>query len=276
VSREPEPALARGKAPGLACRRALAPGLVLGLVLVVGGAASATPAASQPARSGSSTGPRDRAAAGDPVREAFAAATAPGLADTTRVRLADFLARYGRHPLARDAHHELGLLAYARADYATAREQFRRARPPSGGEEARYWEGLSSFALGRPRDARALALPLARARRDTPRRWDASYLVALSWAQEGRRPEALAAYRELFSLAPRGGEAAALYQAIRLARELGRGEEAAQWRARLLRTAPGSPEAASLRAEEKAGPAGAEGHADSTARDRGRARPAGR
>ena len=256
---------------GLAGARSTALGVVLGLAL-------AAPALAAPeVKSGSSSGPRGRLAPGDAVREAFAFATAPGLADTTRVRLADFLARYGRHPLARDAHHELGLLAYARADYATAREQFRRARPPAGGEEARYWEGLSAFALGRPRDARALVLPLARARRDTPRRWDAAYLVALSWAQEGRRPEALAAYRELFALAPRGGEAAALYQAMRLAHELGRGEEATQWRARLLRTAPGSPEAASLRAEEKAASASATGsRADSTARAAGRARPGGR
>jgi len=253
---------------------AAARGAALGLLLAI---ALAAPAGAAPeVRTGSSSDPRGRPAPGDAVRAAFAAATAPGLADTTRVRLADFLARYGRHPLARDAHHELGLLAYAKADYATAREQFRRARPPSGGEEARYWEGLSAFALGRPRDARVLAQPLARAKRDTPRRWDAAYLVALSWAQEGRRPEALAAYRELFALAPRGGEAAALYQAIRLARELGRDEEAGQWRARLLRTAPGSPEAASLVAEEKAAPSGAAHRADSTARAAGRARPGGR
>ena len=74
----------------------------------------------------------------DPVREEFARAVAPGLADTTTARLAAFLARFGRHPLARAAHHELGLLAYGRGDYARAREasfeaarKRRRTRRPS-------------------------------------------------------------------------------------------------------------------------------------------------
>jgi tetratricopeptide (TPR) repeat protein len=188
----------------------------------------------------------------DPVREAFTHAIAPGLADTTQARLGDFLARYGRHPLARDAHHELGLLAYARGDYARARDEFRRARGPGSVEEARYWEGLAAFALGRTQEARTAVGPLARMRRAIPRRWDAAYLVALSWAQEGRRAEALAAYRELFALDGQGGaQAAALYQAIRLARELGHDDDVSTWRGRLLRTAPGSPEAASLLAEEK-------------------------
>ena len=188
----------------------------------------------------------------DPVREAFTRAVAPGLADTTQARLGDFLARYGRHPLARDAHHELGLLAYARGDYARARDEFRRARGPGSVEEARYWEGLAAFALGRTQEARTAVGPMARMRRATPRRWDSAYLVALSWAQEGRRAEALAAYHELFALDGQGGaQAAALYQAIRLARELDRDDDVSTWRGRLLRTAPGSPEAASLLAEEK-------------------------
>lgn len=213
------------------------------------------PAAARAQRSLRGAPAGDRAAPADPVLAAFTRAVGPGLADTTQARLNEFLARYGRHPLARDAHHELGLLAYARGDYARARDEFRRARGPGAEEEARYWEGLAAFALGRPRDARALVRPLARARKDTPRRWDAAYLVALSWAQEGRRAEALAAYRELFAVEGKGGEAAALYQGVRLARELGRGEDAALWRSRLLRTAPASPEAASLLAEEKGAPA---------------------
>lgn len=188
----------------------------------------------------------------DPVRATWDAALAPGLADTTRARLEAFLARYPRQPQARDAHYELGLLAYARGDYASARGAFRRARSASGGDETRYWEALSAFALGRTREARTLAQPLAQAkpRRAGPRRWDAAYLVALSWAQEGKKPEALAAYRQLFTLPPAGAEAAALFQGVRLARELGRTEDAAEWRKRLLARAPGSPEAASLHADE--------------------------
>ena len=242
-----------------------APALV-GALVIVALAAAAFGVSAQRGTSSSRGGARpapsasaDRAAPADPVREAYARAIAPGLADSTRVRLASFLARYGRHPLARDAHHELGLLAYARGDYARAREEFRRARGPGAEEETRYWEALSLFALGRTREARSLVLPLARARRETPRRWDAASLVALSWAQEGRRAEAFAAYEELFALdGPGGAEAAALYQGVRLARELGRDEDAARWRTRLLRGAPGSPEAASLHAEEKGAPAAAD------------------
>jgi tetratricopeptide (TPR) repeat protein len=194
----------------------------------------------------------------DPARAALDAALAPGLADTTRLRLEAFLGTHPRHPLAREARHELGLLAYARGDYAAARDEFRRARPSSGGDEARYWEALSAFALGRTREARTLALPMARAsgKQAGPRRWDAAYLVALCWAQEGRKAEALAAYRELFALPPAGSEAAALYQGVGLARELGRTEDATAWRTRLLARAPRSPEAASLLADEPpAGPA---------------------
>jgi len=196
--------------------------------------------------------PAGPAAATDPVRASFQAALAPGLGDSTRVRLNRFLATYARHPLAKDAQYELGLLSYAEGDYAGARAHFRRARPAQGGEEARYWEGLSAFALGDPRDARDAVLAVARSRRDVARRWDSAYLVALSWAEEGRRPEALAAYRSLLALPAGPGQAAALYQAERLATELTRDEDAAEWRNRLLRNYPRSPEAASVRAETQA------------------------
>jgi tetratricopeptide (TPR) repeat protein len=223
--------------------------VLLALLALAAGAAGAGQAAA-PRRP--ATPPPAAVAPADPVRAALDAALAPGLADTTHARLDAFLAAHGRHALARTARHELGLLAYARGDYATARDEFRRARPASGGDETRYWEALSSFALGRPREARTLALPMARAtaRQAGPRRWDAAYLVALCWAQEGRKAEALAAYRDLFALPPAGGEAAALYQGIGLARELGRIDDATAWRTRLLARAPGSPEAASLLADD--------------------------
>jgi tetratricopeptide (TPR) repeat protein len=238
------------KRPDPRMKRLLAVVLFAALALAVSGAAEAQRRRATPAPTAAPTAPFD------PVEAAWNAAIAPGLADSTRVRLDAFLARHGRHPRARDAHHELGLLAYARGDYSAAREEFRRARPP-GGDESRYWEALAAFALGRPRDARTLAMPLTRAagRQVGLRRWDAAYLVALSWAQEGRKPEALAAYRELFALPPAGAEAAALYQAVGLARELGRDDDAAEWRRRLLARAPGSPEAASLLADEAARPA---------------------
>ncbi len=237
--------------------RALALALAVGLALPA--PAAAQRGGSRGVRAGSST---RQVVPADPIENAVRAAIAPGLADTTRVRLAEFLARHPRHPRARDAHHELGLLAYARGDYAVARDAFRRARGPGGGEEARYWEALSLFALGRPREARALAAPLSRARTATPRRRDAAALVALSWAEAGRRAEALAAYGALFALPEeKPGDAPALYQAATLARDLGRAEDAATWRARLLREAPGSPEAATVLAEQKAAPAAA----DSTA-----------
>ncbi|MGH7725829.1 MAG: tetratricopeptide repeat protein [Candidatus Eiseniibacteriota bacterium] len=204
------------------------------------------------------------------MRAAFDAAVAPGLGDSVAIRLRRFLEQYPRHPLARSAQLELGELAYARGEYFEARDHFRRARPvgvSSGSEEARYWEGQASFSLGRLREARETLIPIARARRAVPRQWDAAYLVALTWAQEGRRAEALSAYRALFELPATGGEASALYQAHRLARELGRTEDATEWRARLLGRYPRSPEAASLKGEE------ARAASDSTAaggRGRGR------
>lgn len=211
---------------------------------------------------GTSTAPR----ASDPARRAYEAATAAGLGDSVQARLTGFLARYPSHPLARPASFELGELAYARGEYVEARAHFRRARPTgagaTGAEEARYWEGQSLFALGRVREARETVLPIARARKNVPRRWDSAWLVALSWAQEGRRPEALAAYRDLLALPAGGGEAGALYQANRLALELGQDGDARVWRNRLLGRYPRSPEAASLKAdEERAAP-------DTTARSK--------
>ena len=85
-----------------------------------------------------------------------------------------------------------------------------------------------------------------------PRRWDSQYLVALSWAQEGKRPEALAAYRALFDLPAGPAQASALYQAQRLAKDLARDDEAAEWGKRLLVSYPKSPEAASFKAEAPA------------------------
>jgi len=194
-------------------------------------------------------GPPIKPPAVDPVRAEFDAALAPGLGDSTAHRLDRFLAGHGRHPLAPAAQFELGRLAYARGDYAQARERFRRARGGALADEARYWEGLAAFALGRPREARDAVMPAARAPRAAPRRWDSAYLVALAWAQEGKRPEALAAYRALFDLPAGDAQASALYQAQRLADELQRTDDAEEWGRRLLVSYPRSPEAASFRAE---------------------------
>ena len=185
----------------------------------------------------------------DTARAAFDAALAPGLGDSTAARLTRFLALHPRHPLTASAQFELGRLAYAKGAYAEARNRFRRARSAGLADEARYWEGLAAFALGRPREARDAVLQTARAPKAVPRRWDSAYLVALSWAEEGRRPEALAAYRQLFELPAGPAQASALYQAQRLASELDRVDESDEWGKRLLAAYPRSPEAASFRAE---------------------------
>jgi hypothetical protein len=144
---------------------------------------------------------------------------------------------------------ELGRLAYAarrlrpgpRTLPARARRRARRRGALLGGARA--------FALGRPREARdAWRPPHAHPARG-PARWDSAYLVALSWAQEGKRPEALAAYRALFDLPAGDAQASALYQAQRLAHDLQRTDEAEEWGRRLLASYPRSPEAASFRAE---------------------------
>ncbi len=190
-----------------------------------------------------------RPAPSDPLREEYDAALAAGLGDSVRSQLTGFLAEHPRHALAAPAQFELGQLGYAKGDYAEARERFKRARTGPLADEARYWEGLSAFALGRPREARDAVLGTARSKKALPRRWDSAYLVALSWAQEGRRPEAIAAYRTLFDLPAGPAQAAALYQAQRLATELQRADEASEWGRKLLASYPRSPEAASFRAE---------------------------
>ena len=98
-----------------------------------------------------------------------------------------------------------------------------------------------------------------------PRQWDAANLVALSWAQQGNEPEALAAYRKLLALPRGGGEAAALYQAQKLAHDLAHADDASAWGKRLLAEYPESPEAASLKAEIAR--AHAEGEAARAARE---------
>ena len=224
------------------------------LLLLAAFCVSAATAAPAPGRRGATPGPvlPVAAPAADPVRGEFEAATAPGLGDSTRARLGRFLASHPRHPLVAQAHFELGTLAYASGDYGEAREQFRRARAGELADEARYWEGLAGFALGRTHEARDAVLAVAHARRDVPRRWDSAYLVALSWAQEGRRAEALAAYRALFELPAGPMQAAALYQAQRLAVELSRTDDAQDWGRRLLASYPKSPEAASFRVDAPA------------------------
>jgi tetratricopeptide (TPR) repeat protein len=186
----------------------------------------------------------------DPIRAEYEAAIAPGLADSCATRLTHFLALHPRSPWAYAAELELGQLHYAKGDYAAAREHFRHAHGGASLDEARWWEGLSSFALGRPREARDAVSTLAHDRHGAPRQWDATYLVALSYAQEGDKPQALAAYRELLGLPAGTGQAAALYQAERLAHDLARPDEALSWGKRLLADYADSPEAASLRAEE--------------------------
>ena len=219
------------------------------VVAVVTGTPAAAPVGRSAPKPVTKVVPANPAPPADPIRAEFDAALQPGLGDSTAAQLGRFLAAHPRHPLAPHAQFELGTLDYARGDYGQARERFRRARSTDLADEARYWEGLSAFALGRPRDARDAVLPAAHARHDAPRRWDSAYLVALSWAQEGRRPEALAAYRSLFELPAGSAQAAALYQAQRLAAELNRDDDAVEWGKRLLAAYPNSPEAASFRAE---------------------------
>ncbi len=227
--------------------RTAAIGFALGTLFAsLAGAAAPVPARKPAAHAAPAPAP---APLPDPIRAEFDAAIAPGLGDSTSARLGRFLVAHPRHPLATGAQFELGTLAYVRGDYGNARERFRRARAGALTDEARYWEGLAAFALGRTRDARDAALGLTRSRKDGPRRWDSAYLVALSWAQEGRRPEALAAYKGLFDLPAGPMQAAALYQAQRLAAGLARTDDASAWGRKLLAVYPNSPEAASFRAE---------------------------
>jgi hypothetical protein len=213
------------------------------------------------------SGPAAPAGPVDPIRDAFARATAPALGDSTRTRLMAFIARYPHHPLSREAWLELGTLAYAMGEYSEARDDFRRARGGGVIDRARLWEARALLALGAPKDARALVQSLSRARTASAQRWEASEIVALSWTNEGKRSNALATYRALLAGPTGAGEAASLYQAIELADEAGAVADSRNWRERLVRTYPRSPEAASVRAEAAAAPADALDDDDAGARD---------
>ncbi len=223
----------------------------LGLVLVLVALCVAPPSSGRSVTSRRSTAPAPpNATPSDPTRDAYAQAVAPALGDSSRTRLRAFIARHPHHPLVREAWLELGTLAYALGEYAEARDAFRRARGGAVIERAKLWEARSLLALGTPREARALAQPIARGK--TGARWEAGELVALAQLGEGNRPGALMSYRVMLGKPDARVEPSALFQAIQLANESAALEEARAWRARLIKSFPRSPEAASARVETTA------------------------
>jgi len=201
--------------------------------------------------------PAGAAAPGGPPVSAperlWQAARAAVLADSAVARYAELARRYPRHALAPAALLELADYQYARGEYQAARPYYRRVRGPLA-PRARLGEARCAYALGEPAQARRLAQPLVRERRD-PTTWEAALLVAQSWEAEGRIAEAHGAYRRLLELPAGPAEPAALLGAGRAAERAGQSATAAQHLADLLRRYPDSAEAAEARSLARGGPA---------------------
>jgi len=165
--------------------------------------------------------------------------------DSAAARYTRLANRYGRQAIGEAAVFELAEYLYARGDYAAARSAYARVRGPQA-RNARLGEALCLFALGDPGRARMVARAQIK-RHDDPITWLASLLVAQCYENDGRLPEALAAYRRLLDLPAGPAQPAALLGAARLAERSGEHKEALEDIARLRKSYPNSPEAAESR-----------------------------
>ena len=165
--------------------------------------------------------------------------------DSAVARYSRLASRFARQPMGEAALFELAEYQYARGDYVTARATYAHVHGPQA-RNARLGEALCLYALGDPARARVMARSQIK-RRDDPLTWLASLLVAQCWENEGRLPEALAAYRRLLDLPPGPAQPAALLGAARLAERSGEHKEAREDLERLRGHYPNSPEAAESR-----------------------------
>jgi len=146
---------------------------------------------------------------------------------------------------------DLGLRHYARGEYRQAADAFARAgarleldRKP----DARYWTGLAWLGAGDAVQARSAFEDVIAT--SSSRRALARLGLAQSWELAGRADRAFATYAAL-SAEPTLGEATGTTLSRYAALAAARGEEdvARRARERLLREAPNSMEAASVRLE---------------------------
>jgi tetratricopeptide (TPR) repeat protein len=165
--------------------------------------------------------------------------------DSASARYARLAARFPRHPSGEAALYELAEYHYARGDYQAARGEFDRVRGPLF-RDARYREAVCTYALGDPVRARNLARDLVR-RREDPVTWLAAMLMAQTWENEGRLPEALTAYRRLLDLPAGPAQPAALLGAARVAERTKEHSESLEYLNALLKRYPNAPEAAESR-----------------------------
>jgi TolA-binding protein len=165
--------------------------------------------------------------------------------DSAAARYTRLANRFGRQTMGEAAVFELADYLYARGDYAAARSAYARVHGPQA-RHARLGEALCLFALGDPARARMVARGQIK-RHDDPITWLASLLVAQCYENEGRLPEAFAAYRRLLDLPAGPAQPAALLGAARLAERSGEHKEARENIDRLRSRYPNSPETAESR-----------------------------
>lgn len=152
-----------------------------------------------------------------------------------------------RHPGAEgnEALLVLGRYEYARGEYRPAAVAFARAGArlePARKSEARYWAGLSWFALGDLERARGALEEVARA--GGLRRAEAQLALAQVWEAGGRSDRAVEELDALLAADPGEPGATALAMRYEIATAQHRDVEAQRAAERLLREYPKSMEAA--------------------------------
>jgi len=155
-----------------------------------------------------------------------------------------------RHPGAEgnEALLALGRYEYARGEYRQAANAFARAGArlePARKSEARYWAGLSWFALGDLERARGALEEVART--GGLRHRDAQLALAQVWEAGGRTDRALEELESLLAADPGELGATALAMRYEIGTAQHRDGEAERAAERLLQQYPRSLEAARLR-----------------------------
>ncbi len=184
-------------------------------------------------------------AAAVPPSDSLTALVRGAPADSVALRLHAWIQA---HPAGADGVSALLLLGryeYARGEYRPAAAAFARAGArlePAKKPEARYWAGLSWFALGDLERARGALEEVARAGGE--RASDAQLALAQVWEAGGRSDKALEALNALLAGDPGEAGATALAMTFEIATAQHREPEAERAAGRLLRDYPRSLEAA--------------------------------
>jgi tetratricopeptide (TPR) repeat protein len=195
-----------------------------------------------------------------PSADSLDALIRASMPDSVPVALQTYAARHSGDPKGVRALMRLGQYEYARGEYRPAAAAFARAAArlePARKPEARYWAGLSWFALGDLERARGALEEVARA--GGMRRSEAQLALAQVWEAAGRRDKAREELDALLESRPGEVGATALAMRYEFETALHRDVEAGHAAERLLRDYPKSMEAARL-AQRVVTPPSTQGH----------------